>query len=166
MSNAYPYFSTEEEEQAYREHWKVVKHYFNALAPIINKFAHHHDLYIEKYYHGDPCWDLRFLHPKGGQASVNLSYKVDDNRLLLRGTWHVDVFHEFTSYSKRGDAYDCDNPSEQLEHAMHAVLKDIVSWEKSQLEAPPGYENPWKRFTEEEFKKWLQDPNVKLVKNV
>ena len=133
---------------------------------MINKFAHHHDLYIEKYYHGDPCWDLRFLHPKGEQASVNLSYKVDDNRLLLRGTWHVDVFHEFTRYIKRGDAYDCDNPPEQLEHVMHAVLKDIVSWEKSQLEAHPGYENPWKRFTEEEFKKWLQDPNVKLVKNV
>ena len=44
MSNGYPYFSTEEEEQAYREYWKVVKHYFNALAPIINKFAHHHEL--------------------------------------------------------------------------------------------------------------------------
>tara|TARA_B110000008_G_C16835516_1_gene510415 strand:+ start:375 stop:875 length:501 start_codon:yes stop_codon:yes gene_type:complete len=166
MRNGYPYSRTEEEEQENQETWKVVKQYFNALAPIINKFAHHHDLYIEKYCHGADCWDLRFLHPKGGRASVNLSYKVDTKRLVLSGVWGVSVFHEFTSYSKRGDAYDCDNPSEQLEHTMHAVLKDIVSWEKSQLEAHPGYENPWKRFTEEEFKKWLQDPNVKLVKNV
>ena len=119
---------------------------------------------LRSHYHGGGCWDLRFLHPKGGgEASVNLSYKVDTKRLVLSGVWVVSVFHEFTSYSKRSDAYDCDNPPEQLEHAMHAVLKDIVSWEKSQLEAHPGYENPWKQ---EEFKKWLQDPNVKLVKNV
>ena len=58
MRNGYPYSRTEEEEQENQETWKVVKQYFNALAPIINKFAHHHDLYIEKYYHGADCCNV------------------------------------------------------------------------------------------------------------
>ena len=61
MPNGNPAFNLAEQET-----------WFAPLAQAIGEVADKHNLLLDKYYHEGASWDLRFNHPRGGQASVTI----------------------------------------------------------------------------------------------
>lgn len=72
-------------------HWDPtpLNEWFAPIADAIEQFAARRNLQIDKYYHQSPSWSLRFSHPNGGEASIQLC-KSDENRLLVAAGWWVD----------------------------------------------------------------------------
>jgi hypothetical protein len=59
----------------------------------VKRFARSHNLQIERYYHQFPCWSLRFRHPKGGEACIEIC-KSGKHSLRIAALWWIDDYDE------------------------------------------------------------------------
>jgi hypothetical protein len=140
VPNGDPHFDLRRQEQ-----------WFAPLANGIKAFAIEHNLFIDEYYHDSPGWDLRFSHPKGGNASISIS-NVAPDRASIGSSWYVDDYDQFTrSIHWRGARSIPKEPAlvrEALEEEFHAMIgAPLGAWNQ----VARGYEDSWGEYTKEQF---------------
>lgn len=82
MPNGDPNFSLDEQEK-----------WFGRIAAPINSFVAEDGLVLDKYCHDGPSWDLRFGHPWGGNASIQVMNAGDMAR--FSSVWYPDDYDRF-----------------------------------------------------------------------
>lgn len=144
MPNGEPFVSPTE--------WKRIVAFFDRLSPILSSFAITHNLAIDQYYHESPSCSFRFRHPKGGAAGIHVE-RVDDSTIRVGRSWYIDEFENFTHYLKSDKGSDLALGGINLREILEEKLRDIVTWNKSDMIAHPGYENIWSGYSREEWTK-------------
>jgi hypothetical protein len=132
--------------------WKNIKTFFQRLSPILSTFAAAHNLAIDEYYHESPSWTFRFRHPRGGAGGIHVE-RVDDSTIRVGSSWYIDEFENFTRYLKSDEGSDLILGAIDVRELLEEKLKDIVTWNKSDMTAFPDYERFWSLYSREE---WLQ----------
>ncbi len=125
--------------------------FFAPIADAVHEFAKRRNLLVDKYYHDSWVWSLRFNHPKGGQASMQLR-RDDVNHLLLSSVWYYDDYERFTRYLDSRQEHEVPCEPVALGYALETELKNIVAEEFGNWnQVAGGYENNWGRHPKEEF---------------
>jgi hypothetical protein len=132
--------------------WKNIKTFFQGLSPILSTFAGTYNLAIDEYYHESPSWTFRFRHPKGGAGGIHVE-RVEDSTIRVGSSWYIDEFENFTRYLKSDEGSDLILGAIDVRELQEEKLKDIVTWNKSDMTAFPDYERFWSLYSREE---WLQ----------
>jgi hypothetical protein len=132
--------------------WKSIKTFLQGLSPILSTFAATHNLAIDEYYHESPSWTFRFRHPKGGAGGIHVE-RVNDSTIRVGGSWYIDEFENFTRYLKSDEGSDLILGAIDVRELLEKKLKDIVTWNKSDMTSFPDYERFWSLYSREE---WLQ----------
>jgi hypothetical protein len=140
VPNGDPHFDLRRQEQ-----------WFAPLAGGIKAFAREYNLFIDMYYHDSPSWDLRFNHPKGGNASLSISNVARDHA-SIGSSWYVDDYDHFTrSIHWRGARSIRKEPElvrEALAEEFHAIIAvPFGAWNQ----VARGYEAIWGQYTKEQF---------------
>ena len=125
--------------------------WFASLASEIEAFAFQHNLFIDKYYHDSPSWDVRFSHPKGGNASVTVT-NIAADRASIASSWYVDDYDQFTRSIHwrvaRSIPKDPELLREALKEEFHAIIAvPFGAWNQ----VARGYDYPWGEYTQEQF---------------
>lgn len=125
--------------------------WFAPLAGVIETFALEHNLFIDKYYHDLPSWDLRFSHPKGGTASISISNIAPDHA-NIGSVWYVDEYDRFTrSLHWRAARSILKQPEvvlKALAEEFHAIIAvPFGAWNQ----VARDYEQIWGHYTKEQF---------------
>src|ERR1700719_2338493 len=132
--------------------WKNIKTFFQRLSRILSTLAATHNLAIDEYYHESPSWTFRFRHPRGGAGGIHVE-RVDDSTIRVGSSWYIDEFENFTRYLKSDEGSDLILGAIDVRALLEEKLKDIVTWNKSDMTAFPDYERFWSLYSREE---WLQ----------
>ena len=114
---------------------------FRSVAPAIEAFAREHDLLIDRYRRGKPCWELRFRRRLGGEAVLTISYRERTGHVLdLSATWWVDDRAAQTRRlrSEKIGVYDRRAPAATLVQQLDAGLAMVDQWTLSDLGPPRG----------------------------
>jgi len=135
-----------------REDWEKIRAFFEELSPILFGFATAHNLAIDKYYHDSPSWTFRFGHPNGGAAGIHVE-RINDSEIRIGRSWYIDDFDKFTRYLKSDAGIQLNLREIDLAKILERALKDIVTWNISDMIAHPDYEKFWSQYSREE---WLQ----------
>jgi len=142
VPNGNPSFNLKEQEE-----------WFAPLAEAIRAFARDHNLLLDKYYHESASWDLRFNHPRGGQASITVSNDSADFA-GVGSVWHVDDFESFTrSIHWRAQRIIVKEPvllTRELSNEFAAIMAlPLGQW----TQVAKGYEQIWGQYTKQEFER-------------
>jgi hypothetical protein len=142
MPNGNPSFNLSEQEA-----------WFAPLADTIMTFAHVHNLLLDKYYHESNSWDLRFNHPRGGQATITVS-NVSADMAGVGSVWHLDDYQHFTRSLHWRTSRDIPKDATQLGKELEAELGAITSVPTGQWNrVATGYEKIWGQYSREEFER-------------
>ncbi len=140
MPNGNPDFSLDSAER-----------YFAPVSTGMESFAKRHNLFVDKYYHESESWVLRFAHPKGGNASINVG-RLSDGEVSVSSVWHVDDYDSFTRCLHRRQMGPIPKDPNELGKALRLELLAILAVEFGKwTEVAGGYEAHWSRYTKEEF---------------
>lgn len=125
--------------------------WFAPISKAIEEFAGERNLYLEKYYHDSPCWYLRFQHPRGGQASIQVG-RSPTERVAFNTCWHVDDYEHFTRHLHWREQRECERESDAVARTLENEFAGIIKtpfgvWNKTAT----GYERIWGRYSKEEF---------------
>ena len=125
--------------------------WFAPLANGITAFALEHNLFIDRYYHDSPSWDLRFSHPKGGNASISIS-NVAPDQASIGSSWYVDDYDHFTRSihwrAARSVPKDAELVRQALADELHAIIAvPFGAWNQ----VAGDYEDVWGQYTKEQF---------------
>jgi len=142
VTNGNPDFNLREQEE-----------WFAPLAAAITAFARAHNLLVDKYYHESTSWDLRFNHPRGGQASIEVYNESADFAGVGSG-WHLDEFECFTrSIHRRARRKIAKEPvllARELANELAAITAvPLGQW----TQVAKGYEQIWGQYTKQEFER-------------
>lgn len=144
--------------------WSEIESYFEEKEKVLYDFSGIFGLLIDKYYHDDSSWDFRFKHPLGGEATVSLRYDIGNRQAAISGSWHIDVYEEFTRYIRWGDKKSLsENPD--LMRELKEMLRAILSWQKGEMTKYEGYKKIWGKYSKEEFEKMVNH-QIGDVKNI
>jgi hypothetical protein len=119
---------------------------FEALRPVIERFATDHGLRLDRYRKGKPAWELRYARRQGGVGSITLSAREP--------SWHaVDVVAVFwlddwetrsrRLRSEKVGVYFWRDPAETLEAELREALRMLDSWSIDDLGVPHGPFKDW-----------------------
>lgn len=135
---------------------------FAPYANTLMAFAQKHNLLIGKYYHDASVWSLKFEHPKGGQAKIDVFIRNADKIEIQTVRW-LDIYSKWTRSLKYGETKKINPNNRELTEALSISLKEMLEWKTDDWSTIANeYENYWNMFTEEEFK--AMTPNWPKVK--
>ena len=125
--------------------------WFAPLADAIEAFAREHNLFVDKYYHDTPGWDLRFSHPRGGNASVCIT-NLGPDRAGIGSSWYVDDYDRFTRSIHWRSVRSIEKDARLVREGLAAELDAIVAvpfgaWNQ----VAKGYEDAGGAYTREQF---------------
>lgn len=128
-----------------------LERFFKPLAEEIEKFANDHNLIIDRYYHQGRVWSLRFAHPQGGDAALEI-YMHDDDHFRIGESWCIDDYDTST----RSTRYSLSQPIRRGEHSLTPLLRqsllEILSWQPGEWTKVSGdYQGIWHQYTRAEF---------------
>ncbi len=140
MPNGDPHFDLE-----FQQAW------FEPIADTVEAFANSRNLLIDKYYHDAPGWDLRFNHPKGGQASISIHNHTEE-MARIGSVWHLDDYEQFTRFLHWRKQREIPKTPESVAAALREEFAAILSVAKGDWnQVAPGYKRIWGRYSKEEF---------------
>jgi hypothetical protein len=140
-----------------REEFAKLEKFFEPLAGCIEGFAARHNLRLDRYYHESPSWSLRFSHPLGGSAAIDV-LRVAAGALEVRSHWWVDVHREYTRYLRDGTIRACVASAAALAPELDRALVEALSWRQGEwTRTARGYEKEWGRYSEDEFARLAPD---------
>lgn len=139
MPNGDPCFNLDEQEK-----------WFSRIAAPIRKFVSEHGLVLDKYYHDGPSWDLRFGHPLGGNASIQVMNAGDVARFST--VWYLDDYDQFTRFLHWRDPIDVKLDPDAISKALLDELEAILAtpfgnWTK----IATGYKEEWGMYSKPQF---------------
>ena len=139
MPNGDPTFNLEEQEA-----------WFDRIAEPINLIVAEHGLILDKYYHEGSSWDLRFSHPLGGNASIEVMNAGDVVRLST--IWYLDDYDQFTRFLHRRDPIDVELLPDSISNALLDELDAILATPLDKwTQSATGYEDVWGKFSKSQF---------------
>lgn len=147
-----------------KDEWSEIERYFKKIETVLNDFSRIFGLLIDKYYHDDSAWDFRFIHPLGGEATVTLRYDFGNRQAVISGTWHLDVYEEFTRYIRWGDKKSLGDDAD-LMRELKEMLRIVLSWQKCEMIPYGGYKRIWGRYSKADFEK-MGDHQIGEVMNI
>ena len=138
--------------------------FFAPIGTSLIAFAARHNLALEKYYHDAPCWSLRFAHPSGGEAKVEV-WRNTDKTVKVTGVWWYDDYDAFTRNLRYAEDILCEPISETIEPALLKTLRAVTAFEPgSWSQVASGYRKYWERtWSKSQFEKlnaWLPKPKL------
>lgn len=144
MPNGNPNFDSEELPQ--------LEAFFAPLTPTLERFATHHNLAVDKYYHQLPSWEFRFRHPKGGEAYVEVR-RADDSSIRIAKAWWQDDYDRATRSMKMTFSEPIRLDTIDLFAGLVRALREIVAWQPGCWDQVyPNYQNEWHRtWSKEQF---------------
>jgi hypothetical protein len=124
--------------------------WFAKIAKPISLFVAQHGLVLDKYYREVPSWDLRFGHPLGGSASIQIMNAGVVARICT--VWHLDDYDKFTRFLHWRDPVDVELDSESIFQTLAEELRAILAtpldnWTK----VATGCEESWSGFSTAQF---------------
>ena len=139
MPNGDPNFNLDEQEK-----------WFGRIAKPIKNFVAEHGLALDKYYHDGASWDLRFGHPLGGNASIQVMNAANVARFST--VWYLDDYDQFTRFLHWRDPVDVKLDPGSISRALLDELEGIIAtplgkWTK----VATGYEREWGRYSKAQF---------------
>lgn len=145
-----------------------IEEFFSEISEAILKFAKEYNLLIDKYPYQTPVWNLRFAHPKTGEAYIEVSKNVED-MIGLSGHWFIDNYEEFKKYIKASAAILL--PVAQKKLLCQYLIRElgaILVWEKGAWSSvSKGHERDWGRYSKEKFYEMKNKlPTPKIEKQV
>ena len=108
-----------------------LEEFFAPIAEQIRAFAAKNRLSINRYYHQSPGWSLRFRHPQGGEAYVEIRH-ADDKSFLLLQSWWIDDPSTNTRSIKWGKSGPHSRDEVDLAATLQASLDEVLSWRPSE----------------------------------
>ena len=130
---------------------KAQQDWFAPLAAAIESFARERNLFIDRYYHDLPSWELRFSHPKGGNASISVTNAAPD-RANIGSVWYVDDYDRFTRSLHWRAARSIPKQPEAVREAMAEEFQAIIALPLGAWTQVAGdYERIWSFYTKEQF---------------
>lgn len=129
-----------------------IEEFFSEISETIIKFAKEYNLLIDKYSYQLPAWNLRFVHPKGGEAYIEVSKSVE-SMIGISGHWFIDNYEEFKKYIKTSAPILIPIIQKKLLYQyLTRELGAIFMWEKDTWSSvSKGYERDWGRYSKEKF---------------
>ena len=121
MPNGDPNFDLDEQEE-----------WFGRIAIPIQDFVAKYGLVLDKYYHDGPSWDLRFGHPQGGNASIQVMNAGDVARLST--VWYLDDYDQFARCLHWREPVDVELDSDSISRALVNELEAILADSARQLD--------------------------------
>ena len=139
MPNGDPNFDLDAQEE-----------WFGRIATPIKDFVAERGLVLDKYYHDGPSWDLRFGHPLGGSASIQVMNAGDVARFST--VWYLDDYDQFTRFLHWRDPIDVELDADSISRALLDELEAILAtplgkWTKTAT----GYKREWGRYSKAQF---------------
>lgn len=139
MPNGNPEFSLEEQEE-----------WFSCIAAPIERFVAEKGLVLDKYYHEAATWDLRFGHPSGGNASIEVANAGDMARLTT--VWYLDDYDKFTRYLHWREPVEVELDAEAISNALFVELEAIVTTRPGEwTQTATGYQETWGKYSKAQF---------------
>ncbi|MEQ8692110.1 MAG: hypothetical protein RIC89_14900 [Pseudomonadales bacterium] len=140
MPNGNPSFDLKQQEA-----------WFAPILTSINAFANSHNLLVEKYYHESPSWCLRFNHPKGGKATIQIANR-GQAVATISSHWHLDDYDSMTRSLHFGPNHEVSREPEAITKAIQHEFNYILSrnpgdWNR----VVGGYDKVWNRYSKQEF---------------
>jgi hypothetical protein len=133
-----------------------VKAFFTKISGVLNRFAHAHNLRIEKYYHDIPGWEFLFRHPEGGRCYIEV-LKKGEQYVTLLADWSVYEYDEGTAYDKHTHRITHSIVTPVLEAGLRDVLKLVLSWSREDLKLIAKRSGDFKEgLSREDFEKDLE----------
>ena len=114
---------------------------FRAIAPTIESFARDQDLSIERYRRGKAAWELSLEPPRGGRASLTISYRERTGHLVdVSAVWWVDDPESRTRrlHADKIGAWERRASSQALRAMLEDGLRRIKAWTENDLGPPRG----------------------------
>ena len=140
MPNGNPSFNLTEQEA-----------WFAPLSQVIDGVARKHNLLLEKYYHESASWDLRFNHPRGGQASVTI-YNGGAEVAKVGSSWHLDDYDQFTRFIHWRPLREIPKEPDAVHHELEVEFGAILAAPLGQWnQVAKGYERIWGQYTKAAF---------------
>ena len=125
--------------------------WFEPLSQAISEVARRHNLLVEKYYHEGASWDLRFNHPRGGQASITV-WNGGFDLAKVGAAWHVDDYDRFTRSIHWRHPRDVPKNPESVRRELEVEFSEILALPLGQWnQVASGYERVWGRFSKARF---------------
>jgi hypothetical protein len=125
--------------------------FFQPIAGCLERFASSHNLLLERYYHDSPCWSLRFAHPAGGSASIDVS-RASEKSVTVSGSWWLDVYSEFTRYLRDAEEISCPLEPDAIDEAIRSQFAEMLGWQSGiWSRIARDYEDIWSKYSESDF---------------
>ena len=139
MPNGDPKFNLDEQEK-----------WFGRIAAPIKSFVAGHGLVLDKYYHDGAGWDLRFGHPRGGNASIQVMNAGDVARFST--VWYLVDYDQFTLFLHWRDPIDVKLDSESISRALLEEFEAILATPLGQwTKIATGYKREWGIYSKAQF---------------
>jgi hypothetical protein len=142
-----------------REDWAKIKAFFADHSALLLAFATAHNLAIDEYYHDAPAWTFRFRHPKGGGAGIHVQ-RLDDSTIRIGKLWYIDDYDTFTHHTKSETSSELPLSQIDLREVLEESLREIATWNKTEMIASRGYEKFWSRYSREEWTQMSPDETL------
>lgn len=125
--------------------------FFRPIAKDLQSFAVAHNLDLERYYHEFPIWSLRFAHPQGGSAKIEVM-KSGETTVSVSGIWWLDVYSEFTRYSRDTERLESEVHPEHVLANVRRVAAEVLGWRRENwTHVTRDHEEVWGTLTESQF---------------
>ena len=125
--------------------------WFAPLSQAIGEVARKHNLLLEKYYHEGLSWDLRFNHPRGGQASVTV-WNGGPEVAKVGAAWNVDDYDRFTRSIHWRHPRDVPKEPDIVRRELEVEFTSILAVPLGQWnQVETGYEKVWGQFSKAAF---------------
>lgn len=152
MPNGNPNFDLEEQEA-----------WFGPISETIAEFARSRNLFLEKYYHENCSWDLRFNHPRGGRGAVTV-YNGGSDLARIGSTWYLDDYDRFTRFIHWRGLREIPKSPDAVRRELAIELAAILSVPVGQwTQVATAYASIWGQYTKEEFQRMTRQYPYPLV---
>ncbi|MCC6432700.1 MAG: hypothetical protein IT354_17455 [Gemmatimonadaceae bacterium] len=127
--------------------------WFASIAPAITAFADTHRLFVDKYYRDHGAWELRFNHPRGGQADVSVG-NLGPSLAYVGAQWYLDDYDSFSRSLYWRDQRDIAKVPEVVARELGVELRAILAVPLGQWRSVVSdYQDIWGQHTKAEFER-------------
>jgi len=125
--------------------------WFAPLSQVIGDVACKHNLFLDKYYHEGASWDLRFTHPRGGQASVTV-YNGGPELATVGSVWYLDDYDQFTRFIHSRPLRQVTKEPDALRRELEVELAAVLALPLGQWnQVAKSYERVWGQYSKAAF---------------
>jgi hypothetical protein len=102
---------------------------FSKIAHAVSVFAELHRLFLEKNWHHKAMWRLRFAHPQGGQALIEIT-PASTETVAMQAMWWIDSFQDKMRRIKEGAAHVTGIDEDSIRVGLAGRFTEILGWQQ------------------------------------